>query len=225
MDSSSAAWPTIAGRRRSAASANAPTQSSVRARVDDAETDAAHTFAAPEGALTDRGERGSASSPVGGLTRSDATERIARVLRIQEAANDRPMSSVLLRLDTPDGGEDRIRIDLRGHTVGTTLDIADPQVAAELRSRAPELQQALQRQGLEGETMVVRSSSRSSDASVLTASAIAAERDVARAASATASDGGGSTARDSRNPPRAFERDGTDQQRSRQRRDGKGDRR
>lgn len=182
-------------------------------------------FAAHDATNGERGERGSSASPVAGLTRSDATERIARVLRIQEAANDRPMSSVLLRLDAPDGGEDRIRIDLRGQTVGTTLDIADPQAAAELRARAPELQQALQRQGLEGESMVVRTSSRSSDASVLNASAIASERDVARAASATASDGGGSTARDPRNPPRAYERDGTDQQRSRQRRDGKEGRR
>ncbi len=201
------------------------TEGVLAAHAAPAEGDAAKALAAHDGVTTDRGERASSASPVAGLTRSDATERIARVLRIQEAANDRPMSSVLLRLDAPDGGEDRIRIDLRGHSVGTTLDIADPQAAAELRSRVPELQQALQRQGLEGESMVVRTSSRSTDASVLTASAVAAERDVARAASATASDGGGSTARDSRNPPRAFERDGTDQQRSRQRRDGKGDRR
>ena len=170
-------------------------------------------------APVDRGN----SAPVAGLTRSDATERIARVLAIQEAANDRPMSSVLLRLDHPEGGEDRIRIDLRGQRVGATLDIADAGAAETLRAHAPELQRALQRQGLEGEAMIVRTSSRSTDASALTASAIAAERDVARAASATASDGGGSTAKDSRNPPRAHERDGTDQQRSRQRRDGKGD--
>jgi len=177
---------------------------------------------ARDGAVVDREAR-DGTSPVAGLTRSDATERIARVLRIQEAASDRPLSSVLLRLDHPEGGEDRIRIDLRGHTIGTTLDIADPRAAERLRSHASELQQALQRVGLEGESMVVRSNSRSMDASALTASAIATERDVARAALATASDGGGSTAKDSRNQPRAHERDGTDQQRSRQRRDSKGD--
>lgn len=171
-----------------------------------------------------RGERGDTAA-VGGLTRSDATERIARVLRLQEASHDRPMTSVLLRLDHPEGGEDRIRIDLRGQTVGTTLDIGDARAAEQLRAHAPELQQALQRQGLEGESLVVRTNGRSTtDASALTASALAGERDVARAASATASDGGGSTARDTRNQPRAgHDRDGSDQQRSRQRRDGKGD--
>ncbi len=76
--------------------------------------------------------------------------------------------------------------------------------------------------------MLVRTAQRTTDATTLTASAIAAERDVLRAASASASDGGGSTAKDSRNPNRApldreFAREGTDQQRSRQRRDGKGD--
>ncbi|MCC7324627.1 MAG: flagellar hook-length control protein FliK, partial [Gemmatimonadaceae bacterium] len=140
----------------------------------------------------------------------------------------RPLSSVLLRLDHPDGGEDRIRIDLRGHSVGATLDVADPRAAEQLRLHVTELQEALQRQGLEGEAMVVRTAQRTTDASTLTATAIAAERDVLRTASASASDGGGSTAKDSRNPSRApfereFEREGTDQQRSRQRRDGKGD--
>jgi len=163
-----------------------------------------------------------ATSSVAGLSRSDATERIARVLRIQESGSDRPLSSVMLRLDHPDGGEDRIRIDLRGRTIGATLDVADPRAAEQLRAHTPELQQALQRQGLEGEAMVVRTTGRTTDSAVLNASAAAAERDVARAASATASDGGGSTAKDSRTPPRAsYERDGTDQQRSRQRRDGK----
>ena len=161
-------------------------------------------------------------SPVAGLARSDAAERIARVLRLQEAGGDRPLSSVLLRLETPDGGEDRIRVDMRGKAIGATLDVADARAAEQLRAHVPELQEALQRQGLEGDGLVVRSASRNSDAATFTASAASVERDLARAASATASDGGGSTARDSRNPPRASqEREGTDQQRSRQRRDGK----
>lgn len=174
------------------------------------------------------GSDASASAPVAGLSRSDATERIARVLRIQESGGDRPLSSVLLRLESPDGGEDRIRIDLRGRSVGATLDVADPRAAEQLRLHVTELQDSLQRQGLEGEAMVVRTTQRSMDASTLTATAVAAERDVLRTASASASDGGGSTAKDSRNQSRApfereFEREGTDQQRSRQRRDGKGE--
>ena len=167
---------------------------------------------------------GLSSAPVAGLSRSDATERIARVLRMQESAGDRPLSSVLLRLDHPEGGEDRIRIDLRGHSVGATLDMSDPRAAEQLRVHASELQQALQRQGLEGEAMVVRSAPRYTDSAAYSLSAGAADREMTRAASATAPDGGGSTAKDSRNQPRAqHEREGTDQQRSRQRRDGKGE--
>lgn len=178
--------------------------------------------------VAQEGSPASSSAPVAGLSRSDATERIARVLRIQESGGDRPLSSVLLRLESPDGGEDRIRIDLRGRSVGATLDVADPRAAEQLRLHVTELQDALQRQGLEGEAMVVRTTQRSMDASTLTATAVAAERDVLRTASASASDGGGSTAKDSRNQSRApfereFEREGTDQQRSRQRRDGKGE--
>ena len=198
-----------------------------RSERDGSSLPLARELAARELASLDTGERGTAS-PVAGLTHSDATERIARVLRIQDAGSDRPLSSVLLRLDSPDGGEDRIRIDMRGRTIGATLDVADPQAADQLRQHVGELQQALQRQGLEGESMIVRTAQRTTDATTLTASAIAAERDVLRAASASASDGGGSTAKDSRNPNRApldreFAREGTDQQRSRQRRDGKGD--
>ncbi|HEX4935327.1 MAG TPA: flagellar hook-length control protein FliK, partial [Gemmatimonadaceae bacterium] len=187
----------------------------------------AREVASKELAALDAGGRDTAS-PVAGLAHSDATERIARVLRLQDAGGDRPVSSVVLRLDTPDGGEDRIRIDMRGRAIGATLDVADPRSAEQLRQHVGELQQALQRQGLEGESMIVRTAQRTTDATTLTASAISAERDVLRAASASASDGGGSTAKDSRTPPRApfereFGREGNDQQRSRQRRDGKGD--
>jgi hypothetical protein len=160
---------------------------------------------------------------VGALARGDATERIARVLKMQEAAGERPLSSVLLRLDTPDGGEDRIRIDLRGTSVGASFDVSDPMAADNLRSHAHELRQALGRQGLEGDSMTVRTNQRSTEPASLTAAALGAERDAMRIGSTAAPDGGGSTAKDSRNQPSAEQwRDGASQQRSRQqRRDGK----
>ncbi|MBL8961402.1 MAG: flagellar hook-length control protein FliK [Gemmatimonadetes bacterium] len=157
------------------------------------------------------------------IERTDAAERIARALRLQDESGERPVSSVMLRLDHPEGGEDRIRVDLRGRTVGATLDVSDANAADHLRAHTRELHQALERAGLEGERLVVRTASESGQA---LASAAGAERDSVRAA-ATPSGGNGTGAspRDPRSSrePNHSQRD-HDQPASRQRRD-QGDRR
>ncbi len=135
------------------------------------------------------------TSPV---SRTDATERIARALRLQEAVADRPVSSVTLRLDHPEGGEDRVRIDLRGRTIGTTFDVADVRAADHLRAHTNELQHALERHGLEGERVVVRAATE-----VGVATAAAGERESVRAASASqGSQWQGQAGRDQRSPSR-----------------------
>jgi hypothetical protein len=152
------------------------------------------------------------------IERTDAAERIARALRLQDAADERPMSSVTLRLDHPEGGEDRIRVDLRGRSVGATLDITDAGAADHMRAHTHELQQALERRGLDGERVVVRATS---DAMQGLASAAGGEREGVRAATASqGASGQGSTTRDQRAPkdPNHPQRD-HDQPASRQRRD------
>ncbi|MGQ0766213.1 MAG: hypothetical protein ACT4OZ_11160 [Gemmatimonadota bacterium] len=124
--------------------------------------------------------------------RSDSAERIARVLRLQESAPERPLSSVLLRLDTADGGQDQIRVDLRGASVETTLDVRDAQTVENLKLHTPELQRALERQGLEGESITVRNTNRGAESA---AGAQAQERDASKLAqvgsSPNSSAGGG----------------------------------
>ncbi len=132
------------------------------------------------------------------LERTDAVERIARVLRLQDSAGERPMTSVTLRLDHPDGGEDRIRIDLRGRAVASTFEVGSQQAANELRVHAHELQAALGRRGLEGEGVVVRVASES----LSLATAAAGERETVRAAASQSSSGAsnGGQQRDHRAP-------------------------
>jgi hypothetical protein len=198
-----------------------------RAAVDairDADSALMRAAMGTEGAGERRGADGLA--PVAGMERTDAAERIARVLRVQESMAERPVSSVLLRLDHPEGGEDRIRVDLRGTTVGATLDIRDAAAADNLRAHANELQAQLGRHGLDGDAIAVRTMTRGSDASLNVAGAAAAEREGIRAGNA-GNTGNSGTNQGSRDPRAARDEAnarGQDQPSSRQKRDQRGQR-
>lgn len=86
---------------------------------------------------------------------AEAAERIARVLQLQDAAPSRPLSQMVLRLDNAVGGEDRIRVDLRGTSVGASLSLGDPIAAARMQSELGQLQKALERRGLQAEHLSV----------------------------------------------------------------------
>src|SRR5690606_40395413 len=93
----------------------------------------------PGGAAGSPGDAGALSATLG----SDAAERIARVLQLQDTPSARALSQVVLRLDNGVGGEDRIRVDLRGSSVGAALEVGDPLTAARLQSELGQLQPAL----------------------------------------------------------------------------------
>jgi hypothetical protein len=168
----------------------------------------------PHGAREREEARGVAPGMTAPVERTDATERIARALRLQESAGERPVSSVTLRLENPDGGEDRIRVDLRGRSIGATLDVADLAAADHLRSHTNELQQALERRGMDGERIVVRTTG---DAASAFAGAAAADREARPAASSSTQTG--FTPRDQRGPRDQHATRDHDQPASRQRRD------
>ena len=86
---------------------------------------------------------------------AEAAERIARVLQLQDTAPTRPLSQMVLRLDNAMGGEDRIRVDLRGGSVGAALNVGDPVTAARLQSELGQLQRALEGRGLQAEHLSV----------------------------------------------------------------------
>ncbi|MEX2582675.1 MAG: hypothetical protein WD766_05355, partial [Gemmatimonadota bacterium] len=103
---------------------------------------------------------------------TDAVQRAAQILAMKEGSSAAPINHLLLRLDSPGGGEDRIRVDLRGNTVGTTLNIENRADAEQLSSKVGELRQSLERHGLEADAVRIR-----------TTPALSAERvDIGRAA-------------------------------------------
>src|SRR5690606_19966381 len=87
----------------------------------------------------------------------DAASRLARILEVRDSAATAAMGHVLLRVDNGSGGEDLIRVDLRGNAVGASIDLANGGDAERMLSRLPELQRALEVHGLEAEQLRVRS--------------------------------------------------------------------
>lgn len=150
---------------------------------------------------------------VNALLGPDVAGRVAHVTELQDGASLRPLSQVVLRLDNAAGGEDRVRIGMRGSLVGATIDVSDPSAAQRMNSRIGELQQALERNGLETEKLQVR---RVADAAEL-AQAVTGVRDAesARAASATRQgDGAQQRERGDRSDPETREGSKEPQQRS-----------
>lgn len=86
-----------------------------------------------------------------------AAERIARVLDAQQAATPRTVSHLTLRVERAEGGEDRIRLDVRGRAVEARIDVADLGAADHLTARTPELRAALAQHGLTTDDIRVRS--------------------------------------------------------------------
>lgn len=75
---------------------------------------------------------------------------------MQDGAAARPMSQMVLRIDTPDGGVDTIRVDVRGGSVGASIRTSDAGIAEQMTTRIGDLQRALESQGLEAEVLQVQ---------------------------------------------------------------------
>ncbi|MBV6521243.1 MAG: hypothetical protein MNPFHGCM_01376 [Gemmatimonadaceae bacterium] len=149
-------------------------------------------------------------------------DRIARIFDARDAAAERPLSSVVLRLDHPHGGEDRIRVDLRGQSVSASFEVRDPIVADRLAAHAPELSRALSQHGLDAEHVTIRAMR--ADASVAALSGAIAERDAVRGStSSSASNDSSYTGRDARDPSRPHDHQHGDAK-QRGRRDSRGSR-
>jgi hypothetical protein len=87
---------------------------------------------------------------------ADIAARVARVLKLHDAAAEAPTTGMTLMLDDVDGATARIRLDVRGNSVGTRIDMADSKEATDLGNRVGELRRALERQGLEPAAVTVR---------------------------------------------------------------------
>jgi hypothetical protein len=116
------------------------------------------------------------TAPIAALHGSDAAQRAAQVLALQDELNAQPMSHMLLKLDNPDGGLDRIRVDLRGTSVGATMDVQDPLAASQMANRVQELTRPLESRGLDAGALRVR---------IAAAAGATPSADLARAAAAS----------------------------------------
>ena len=155
---------------------------------------------------------------------ADVSERIARVLKVQDAASDRPLSQVLLRLERPDGGEDRLRVDLRGNTVSATLDVGDQAAADRLNANVKELQRTLERHGFETDSLTVRTATRSIESSTMARAAGASvEADLQRTTGSSSGSNTNTSSRE-RGARHDEQRPSPDSQRHRSRREHKGGR-
>jgi hypothetical protein len=125
-----------------------------------------------------------------GLT---STERAARIMELQEGGAAGPVNHVLLKVDNPGGGEDRIRVDLRGASVGARIDMTNTGEADRVASKLGDLQRTLERHGLETESLRVRNSATTHTAADLPRAGLAlAEAETSRGSAGSRSGSGGS---------------------------------
>lgn len=154
--------------------------------------------------------RGESIAPVREAAGVDMAARIARAMEAQQGTGPQTVSSILLRMDNPLGGEDRIRVDLRGTAVGTHIDLSDPGTADRANARVDDLRQAFQRQGLEAESVQIRTTGARAEAVETARAAIHAAEESRPGSSAR---GGGDSS------PRGRSGEGSPQDGSRSQRD------
>ena len=104
-----------------------------------------------------------------------------RVADVQDARDATPgsVSRLTLSMDGPDGGDERITIGLRGKTVETHISTNTP-AAEHMRANTGELTEALNRQGLDGDTVRITGTARNESTSAT--SSATADRDGQRVA-------------------------------------------
>jgi hypothetical protein len=90
------------------------------------------------------------------VTGSTAAARAEQILAASEKTSTRPLSQITMNVDAGNGASDKIQVSLRGNTLNTTIDVADARAAQTMTSRSDELVRALNRDGMEVESMRVR---------------------------------------------------------------------
>ncbi len=90
---------------------------------------------------------------------STAAARAEKILAALDSAPARPVTQITMAVDTGSGASDRVQVAMRGSAVNTTIDAADPRAAQAMSTRADELVRALNRDGIEVDSLRVRAAS------------------------------------------------------------------
>jgi hypothetical protein len=93
---------------------------------------------------------------------STAAARAESIAVLREDAPARPLTSLTMQLETPDGPE-QVRVSLRGGVVGAQVSTSNAELADRLRLQTADLQDALGRHGLDTEPMRVQQTTRAQD--------------------------------------------------------------
>jgi peptidoglycan L-alanyl-D-glutamate endopeptidase CwlK len=107
-------------------------------------------------------------------TGSDQAQRVSDIQQMRDDAPALPLSRMTLNVEGANGTQERITVDVRGNTVNTHI-TTDAATADRIRMRSADLQDALGRHGLEGDSVRISASARAEGAE--SARAIAGERD------------------------------------------------
>jgi uncharacterized protein YcbK (DUF882 family) len=99
---------------------------------------------------------------------STASQRAERIMAAQDAPA-RPLSQIVMSVDTGNGTTDRIQVALRGSTVSATIDAADHHAANAMRAHSEELVRSLTRDGVDVDSLRVRAATTTTAAPVATA--------------------------------------------------------
>jgi flagellar hook-length control protein FliK len=89
----------------------------------------------------------------------DLAGRVDQIDALRADAAAQPVSRMTLKVENAGGGEDRIRVDLRGQQVGAAIQTPDAEAAARLTSRVGELRDALSQHGLTAGAVTVNTTS------------------------------------------------------------------
>jgi hypothetical protein len=119
---------------------------------------------------------------------SAQAERVSDVQQLKADAPAGPLTRMTLNVDGANGIQERVTVDLRGNTVDTVITTNAANVDT-LRMRSGELQDALLRHGLDGESVTVRAATTSSD-SADAIRAMAGSRDAMKLGAAPGSTSG-----------------------------------
>jgi len=179
-------------------------------------------FAAAEALRGGLGAEPGATGSTSGLG-AGAAARLAHLLDMQSAAPLRPLQHVVLRIDGP-AGQDRIRLDLRGSSLNASIALSDPAAVDRLNARVGDLQRSLGQQGIEAESLRVRSFKARTDTVEVTraAAGLAAESELQRVAARAATDPNNARER-SAHPQHQEPREGSPDSRQRSRKGPRGE--
>jgi hypothetical protein len=126
------------------------------AREDESRTEGEPTPGLAAAATLAAGQAPRVAASAAPVLGAAAVERLTRVTdQIEAGTAGRHLSHLTLRIDNAAGGQDHIRVDLRGLTVDAQIAVADASTAERMADRMGELRDALGRQGLSADTVSI----------------------------------------------------------------------